>query len=169
MRLRLSQRRLDAGARTLGGVNGMAPLPVRRARDAAAVADFDGLMRLYGRNFRLLGRLYEEFDMQPGSARVTARDGYLLALSVQRRTRYTTTVALVYSLCKGRGHAPPTPILRLQVRIYHDTRQAEVLPPGPAPSARERRRHPCEWLGVKWRFNYFLSNVLLHFSRAGHA
>lgn len=147
----------------------MTAVSVRRACAARGGADFADLMRLYGCNFRLLGRLCEQFDMRPGSGRVTARDGYLLALSVQRRTRYTTTVDLVYSFCKGRGEVPPmppTPILRLQIRIYHDTRQAEVLHPDPALDTRARRRR--EWLGVKWRFNYFLSNVLLHFSRAGH-
>ena len=148
----------------------MAAVPVRRVRTtrtSRGAADFADLMRLYGCNFRLLGRLCEQFDMRPGSGRVTARNGYLLALSVQRRTRYTTTVGLVYSFCKDRGHAPPTPILHLQIRIYHDTRQAELLHPDPAMIASGRRRR-CEWLGVKWRFNYFLSNVLLHFSRTGH-
>ena len=143
----------------------MAPVSVRRVRAAAVSVDFDGLMRLYGRNFRLLGRLYEEFDMQPGSGLVTARGGYLLALSVQRRTRYTTTVSLVYCFCGARGHAPPTPILHLQIRIYHDIRQAEVLRPDLAMTGRRRQRR--EWLGVKWRFNYFLNNVLLHFSSVG--
>ena len=123
-------------------------------------------MRLYGRNFRLLGRLCGELDMQPGSGRVTAMDGYLLALIVQRRTRYTTTVSLVHSFCGNRGHASPTPILHLWIRIYHDTRQAEVLPPDPATTAPEHRRRR-QWLHSKWRFNYFLSNILLHFSHAG--
>ncbi len=106
--------------------------------------------------------------MQPGSGRVTARDGYLLALGVQRRTRYTTTINLVCSFCSDHGRASPTPILHLRIRIYHDTRQAEALQPDAAMAEAKCRRRG-EWLGAKWRFNYFLSNVLSYFSRAGIA
>jgi len=136
-------------------------------RDTGATADFAGLMHLYGCNYRLLKRLCRGFNPEPGSGRVTARDGYLLALSVECRTRYTTILHLVCSFSSSIKSAPPTPILHFRIRAYHDTRQAEVIRPDLAIAADTRRRaesrHP-ESLCLKWRFNYFLGNTLSYFS-----
>lgn len=133
-------------------------------RRTGATADFAGLMHLYGCNYQLLNRLCREFNPEPGSGRVTARDGYLLALSVECRTRYTTTMHLVCSFFSRIKTAPPTPILHFRIRAYHDTRQAEVIQPNLAIAADTRRRRHPESLCLKWRFNYFLSNTLFYFS-----
>jgi len=136
-------------------------------RDTGATADFAGLMHLYGCNYQLLKRLCRGFNPEPGSGRVTARDGYLLALSVECRTRYTTTLHLVCSFSSSIKTAPPTPILHFRIRAYHDTRQAEVIRPDPAIAADTRRRpefRHSESLCLKWRFNYFLGNALSYFS-----
>jgi len=132
-------------------------------RRTGATADFAGLMRLYGCNYHLLNRLCREFNPEPGSGRVTTRDGYLLALSVECRTRYTTTMHLVYSFFSNIKTAPLTPILHFRIRAYHDTRQAEVIQPN-LPMAADTPRHHPESLCLKWRFNYFLTNTLSYFS-----
>lgn len=133
-------------------------------RRTGATADFAGLMHLYGCNYQLLNRLCRGFKPEPGSGRVTARDGYLLALSVECSTRYTTTMHLVCSFFSHIKTAPPTPILHFRIRAYHDTRQAEVIRPNLAIAADTRRRRRPESLCLKWRFNYFLTNTLSYFS-----
>ncbi len=132
-------------------------------RAAGVTADFAGLMSLYGCNYQLLDRLCREFDFEPGSGRVIARGDYLLALSVECTTRYTTTIHLVYSFFSDVRSAPLTPILRFRIRAYHDTRQAEVIQPDLSVAVDTRRRRHPGWLSVKWRFNYFLTNVLSYF------
>lgn len=125
---------------------------------------FAGLMDLYERNYIGLRRLMPRLppDGRVLCSRVSG--GLDLHLQLLERHRYTTDLTLTYLFEKPDGpHAEPD----LQVRIYHDARQAEVM------SAHLRHwpefaAEQCTELHVRWRANRFLWKWLNYCLHQGH-
>ncbi len=129
---------------------------------------FAGLMEMYEANYIRLRRLCPVMHLIETHA-VSAVTGALdLHLHIVERSPYTTTLRLTYQFQKGRKQqASPD----LQVRIYHDARQAEVL-------SRNCRRLGSEIsaadlyedteLLCKWRLNRFLYKWLGFCHHQGH-
>ena len=140
-------------------------------------ADFRALMALYEDNyirFRQLAGGLDGIGEQSVSRRLREVD---LCLRVLERCRYTTTVLLTYRFQGGglsetgkagekRFSAPD-----MKIKLYHDSKQAEVLSchPGDAGRFRWLRRSSCrstvQW---RWRTNRFLFKWLNYCLKSGH-
>lgn len=127
---------------------------------------FAGLMDLYERNYINIRRLAPRLP-PPGSSRLSQAPRSLdLHLHVIERFRYTTELCLTYHFQRTDGLlAEPD----LQIRVYHDARQAEVM------SARLRHRpqfHSIEdetgTLHARWHVNRFLYKWLNYCLYQGH-
>jgi uncharacterized protein YqiB (DUF1249 family) len=125
---------------------------------------FAGLMDLYERNYIGLRRLIPLMprDRRPLRSRVPG--GLDLHLQLLEWHRYTTDLTLTYLFERSNGlRAEPD----LQIRIYHDARQAEVM------SAHLRHwpefaAEHCPGLHARWRANRFLWKWLNYCLYQGH-
>lgn len=125
---------------------------------------FAGLMDLYERNYIGLRRLIPQLPTDGGVLRSRVPGGLDLHLQLLERHRYTTDLTLTYLFEKPEGlRAEPD----LQVRIYHDARQAEVM-------SAHLRHWPefaadhCPGLHARWRANRFLWKWLNYCLHQGH-
>ena len=112
------------------------------------------LMALYEQNYAALCHLLGTRSPYPNGA--VARPGRLpaLYLSVLERDRFTTTYYLTH--CFG-DPCEPRPAPDLELRVYHDARQCEVLPlPRPA----FRRGNPMLDPSERWAINVMLGKWL---------
>lgn len=130
------------------------PVSARRLPDALSA-----LMRTYGLNYILLKHLFA--DLNPGAAYAVHYPDrcHRLESVLLRRDHYTTTLRLTYSLL-GRSRRPLVHPVQLTVRVYHDARQAALLPSPARPPAEDT-------MAAKYIGNRFLSNVLTLFHRRG--
>ena len=95
-------------------------------RNTQLKPNFAGLMNLYRNNYRLLATLME--CLNDGENSLQDKKGYTLKIRQIRRSRYTQTVDLHYSLhTKKRKRKIVVAIASFKVRLYLDTRQAEVI------------------------------------------
>lgn len=125
---------------------------------------FDRLMREYGRNYERLGYLVPDLRTLRGGTVSLAVGMPDLHIEIIEQNRYTTTLVLTYALqIDGRQRREP----EVQLRAYHDARQAEVL------AVRDRRRN--RWqplrdgsLSRKWRYTRFLGKWLAYCLLQGH-
>ncbi len=127
----------------------------------------DRLMREYERNYERLGFLVPGLRELRGRCVSRAPAVPDLHLEVLDQSAYTTTLVLTYALeIDGSPQAEP----EVQLRVYHDARQAEVLAvrePGPGGgSAWCSLRHSA--MSRKWRFNRFLGKWLAYCLQQGH-
>ena len=86
---------------------------------------FAGLMELYEGNYMRIRRLCPGLDTIPYYAVSRVENTLDLHIQILDRCKYTTTILLTYYFQEGLGHWRPNP--NLEVRVYHDARQAEVL------------------------------------------
>ena len=138
-------------------------------RDSAA--DFYALMAIYEDNYvrfnRLAGDLRGGGNVGVVSISRRARD-IDLRLQVLERCKYTTTVSLTYRFV-GKHGALSAPDMK--IRLYHDSRQAEVVSCCRLERRRYRwlRRSACRsTLQWRWRMNRFLFKWLNHCLKSGH-
>lgn len=127
---------------------------------------FVSLMDLYENNYMRLRRLIPELDKLPLRA-VSRVEGCLdLHVEIRERTRFTTTLLITYLFDEpGSQAAEPA----LQVRIYHDANQAEVLT-GHLKHGRQHFDHISDSaLAVKWKLNRFLYKWLGFCLYLGHS
>ena len=143
-------------------------------------ADFRALMALYEDNYVRFGQLARGLD-GVGDTSVSKRLREVdLCLRVLERGRYTTTVSLTYRFQSGGGERmgetgetgeKPLSAPDMKIKLYHDSRQAEVLSchPGDARRFRWLRRSSCrstiQW---RWRMNRFLFKWLNYCLKSGH-
>ena len=123
-------------------------------------ATFTGLMDLYEQNYILLELLFANHD--PGTTMTMDYPDkrHQLQLTPLEHERYTTTVLLTYSLLNRHRHIL-TQIVKLKIRIYHDTRQAELFHPSNDPCEDTAVTHGRnKVIAVKWTLNKFLNKVL---------
>jgi uncharacterized protein YqiB (DUF1249 family) len=124
------------------------------------------LMELCEENFARLVRIAPDLGARSGIYTSIGVDGVELHLDVQEQARFTTTCRLTY-LFPAQGaqsrRADPDALLR----IYHDSRQVEVL------DLRQtiltvRTDYQPPALAVKWQANVFLAKWLAYCLRQGH-
>ncbi len=138
---------------------------------AAPPRSFAGLMSLYESNYIRLKWLISDFSRLGRDSMSSVPGDCDLYLSVQERTRYTTTVRLTYYFPAGHaGELAADPDLKL--RVYHDAKMAEVL----ECCATTRHAALHEFLNEqgselerRWRRNVFLNKWLEYCSERGHA
>ncbi len=134
----------------------------------ARPVSFVSLMSLYESNYIRLGWLVEDLSSISAPA-VSAVDGDIpLHLTVEERSRYTTTLNLTYRFESDMATlAEPD----LQIRVYHDARLAEVQA-----CARSHRHSMLESirsglavaLGDRWLRNMMLNKWLDYCVDRGH-
>jgi uncharacterized protein YqiB (DUF1249 family) len=130
---------------------------------------FSGLMELYEVNYMRIRRLCPGLDTIPHYA-VSRVEGTLdLHIQILDRCKYTTTILMTYYFQEGLGHWRPNP--NLEVRVYHDARQAEAL--SRSYRSPRSRRHAQAWKGQselvnRWNLNRFLYKWLGFCHHQGH-
>lgn len=134
----------------------------------ARPASFVSLMSLYESNYIRLGWLIGDLASVSGSAVSTIEGDCPLHLTVEERSRYTTTLMLTY-VFDGDSAIVTDP--DLQIRIYHDARLAEVQ------SCARWHRHSmlesirselARALGDRWLRNIMLNKWLDYCVERGH-
>jgi len=131
-------------------------------------ASFVSLMSLYESNYIRLGWLIKDLASVSDSAVSTVEGDCPLHLTVEDRSRYTTTLLLTYVF--DAEHALATDP-DLQIRVYHDARLAEVQ------SCARWHRHSmlesirselARELGDRWLRNIMLNKWLDYCVERGH-
>lgn len=129
---------------------------------------FAGLMDLYEINYGLLSRLVPCLDAIDATAMSRVSESPDLYLTVEERCPFTTTLRLTYYFAGPDGSRIADP--DLQVRLYHDARQAEAV------ACRHRGFMPLQTstgaaltaLECKWDSNLFLEKWLRYALSQGH-
>jgi len=129
---------------------------------------FSGLMALYEQNYVRFNQLVENLDAIESSPTSMRAGQVTLQLVLLEKCRYTTTVLMTYRLSTDAGemHTPD-----LKIRLYHDTRQAEVISCCRHDADaffwldRSACRTTMQW---RWRINHFLFKWLNHCLKTGH-
>ncbi|SDJ28604.1 hypothetical protein SAMN05216186_10162 [Pseudomonas indica] len=121
-------------------------------------------------NYARLMRLLPEMRDGPGSRRVALSQGeYLLgvlALDVVETCPYTTTLQV-----RQEHSLPWLPVPRMEVRVYHDARMAEVISAENARRFRSIYAYPNAAMhqpDEKSQLNLFLGEWLSHCLACGH-
>lgn len=130
--------------------------------------NFIGLMDLYEQIHNLLGTLIPELDAMPIRAESRVEGFPTLFLTIEERCKYTTMVSITYYFEASDGERIADP--DLQVRIYHDAKQAEAM------SCRNIRFTIQSSSGVlkspavdcRWESNLFLEKWLKYLLELGH-
>jgi uncharacterized protein len=134
----------------------------------ARPASFVSLMSLYESNYIRLGWLIPALDSIADTAISTVEGDCPLRVTVEERSRYTTTLTLTYVFEDESG---VTTDPDLQIRIYHDARLAEVQ------SCARWHRHSmlesirselARALGERWLRNMMLNKWLDYCVERGH-
>ncbi len=121
---------------------------------------FRGLMAVYEHNYAMINRLIPRLRIAQGCLKATVRELPSLYCLIEEQNRYTTTLRLTYFLDipeQGRVADPD-----LLIRIYHDTRQCEVMScrlNGFMPIA-QYDESPKPMIDCKWDSNLFLEKWL---------
>lgn len=134
----------------------------------ARPASFVSLMSLYESNYIRLGWLAPDLATLPATSVSKVAGDVPLHLTIEERSRYTTTLNLTY-LFDDAGEVLSDP--DLQIRIYHDARLAEVQA-----CARWHRHAQLESirsqlvraLGDRWLRNMMLNKWLDYCVERGH-
>ena len=140
----------------------------------ARPGSFVSLMSLYESNYIRLGWLIPSLDAIGTSAISTVPGDCPLHVTIEDRSRYTTTLTLTYLFEVPDDASGPLPSLRdpdLQIRVYHDARLAEVQS-----CARWHRHEVLESirsecaraLGDRWLRNVMLNKWLDYCVERGH-
>jgi uncharacterized protein len=134
----------------------------------ARPASFVSLMSLYESNYIRLGWLIPALHSASGTAISTVEGDCPLHLTVEERSRYTTTLLLTYVFEDASG-ATTDP--DLQIRVYHDAKLAEVQ------ACARWHRHSmldsirselARALGERWLRNVMLNKWLDYCVERGH-
>ena len=131
--------------------------------------NFAGLMDIYERNFRLLGKLVPDLDNIPDSLVSCVKGSLDLHLSVTERCKYTTTLLLTYyfSLSDNNRVADPG----VSIKIYHDARQAEAqacMKTGFMSVDEHSHTNKKPYVDCRWESNMFIEKWLSFSLQQGH-
>ncbi len=123
------------------------------------------LLDLSDDNYRLLMRLAPDLPKLQGRQISALMQGLDLHLEIQEQTPYTSLIHLTYYFPHEAGHAPDPDA---QLRVYHDSRQVDVL--DLSQSALPLRRWGANpTLEQRWKINLFLSKWLAYCVLQGHS
>lgn len=133
---------------------------------------FVALMDLYERNYIQIRRLLPVMPPAPIECVSRVAGGLDLHLRIVERCRYTSELILTYQFGQDDGAVIAEP--NLQIRVYHDARQAEVM----AAHLRHHAAFAIDALGrdqahgapllTRWRINRFLYKWLGYCLHQGH-
>ena len=135
----------------------------------------DGLMDLYEKNHALLCRLIPELDKMPVKTESRINGSPALYLSIEERCKYTTMLSITYYFEGSEGDRFADP--DLQIRIYHDARQAEAMSckktgllTGKIEQihTKKERNITRSMIEYKWESNLFLEKWLKYTLAQGH-
>jgi uncharacterized protein YqiB (DUF1249 family) len=122
------------------------------------------LLDLSEENYRLLMRLAPELPSLQGRLVSSLEQGMDLFLEIHEQTPYTSLIHLTYYFPHGEGHTPDPDA---QLRVYHDSRQVDVL--DLCQSALPLKRWGNnKTLEQRWKINLFLSKWLSYSVLQGH-
>ena len=129
---------------------------------------YAALMEMYESNYIRLRILCGDVRMLDDTVRSVIPKGAPIILRVLDRAAHTTTIMLTYQFETGDKECRPD----LRVRIYHDSRQAEVISrkcrlSGENISAWESKADSV--LLCRWRLNRFLYKWMAYLRRQGHS
>lgn len=129
---------------------------------------FTGLMDLYEQIYHLLGTLIPELNAMPIRAESRVAGFPTLFLTIEERCKYTTTVSITYYFDAADGERIADP--DLQVRIYHDAKQAEALLCRNIRFTMQRSSGVLKSPAVecRWESNLFLEKWLKYSLEQGH-
>lgn len=123
-------------------------------------------MELCEENYLRISRLVPHLHRLSGLHRSPGCDGIALYLEVLEQSRFTTELRLTYRFhTQEPAHPDADPDVRL--RVYHDSRQVEVLGVRQSALALDADYQPPA-LTNKWRVNLFLAKWLQYCLRRGH-
>jgi hypothetical protein len=126
---------------------------------------FCGLMELYETNYRLLYQLVPDPGQLPAEAVSRVPGSPDLHLKVEERSRFTTTLAMTHYFEEdGLGQVANPDV---QIRIYHDARQVEILACRPR-GFRALGEGEGGQVDCRWDSNVFLEKWLRYSLRQGH-
>ncbi|QLQ34225.1 MAG: DUF1249 domain-containing protein [Candidatus Thiothrix singaporensis] len=126
-------------------------------------------MEMYEINYMQLRLLCGDIRTLPKETVSQIAGGIPILLSIEENTRHTTTLMLTYLFheCSSCRENRPD----MQIRIYHDSRQAEVI----SHRCRLSEEHVQYWgkdldtmLLCRWRMNRFLYKWTNYLRRQGH-
>lgn len=129
---------------------------------------YAALMEMYESNYMRLRILCGDVRTLRDTVSSVIPKGAPIILTVLDRARHTTTIMLTYQFETGDKECRPD----LRVRIYHDSRQAEVISrkcrlSGENIQAWEAKTDSA--LLCRWRLNRFLYKWLAYLHRQGHS
>lgn len=124
---------------------------------------FGALMEMYELNYIQLRLLLGDFEALPEYAVAEVKGHVPVALTITERSKHTTTLMLTY--CFNSEHEGKR-AYDLQLRVYHDARQVEVLGQTCGLKARSFLRGAADsMLLCRWRTNRFLYKWIRHLRR----
>ena len=124
---------------------------------------FGALMEMYELNYIQLRLLLCDFETLPEYT-VAKADGLVpVALTITERSRHTTSLILTY--CFNSDHESGRSY-DLQLRVYHDARQVEVIGQACGLKTHSFLRGAADsMLLCRWRMNRFLYKWIRHLRR----
>lgn len=122
------------------------------------------LLDLSEENYHLLIRMAPDLQNLRGRLVSSLEMGMDLFLEIHEQTPYTTLIHLTYYFPHGTGHTPDPDA---QLRVYHDSRQVDVM--DLCQSALPLKRWGNnKTLEQRWKINLFLSKWLSYCVQQGH-
>jgi uncharacterized protein YqiB (DUF1249 family) len=130
---------------------------------------YAALMEMYETNYMRIRLLCGDVRVLEGTLYSHVSNGLSISLKIVDKARYTTTILLSYQFSDNNKHHHNRPDLR--IRIYHDSRQAEVL----SRQCHFTQKNIKVWeagidnaLLCRWRLNRFLFKWIAYLRRQGH-
>jgi hypothetical protein len=127
-------------------------------------------MEMYEINYVQLRLFLGDIRSLPNRKISTVPGGIPVLLEVQEQSVHTSTILLTYCFAQSVEHDERKP--DMQIRIYHDSRQAEVL----SHRCRLNDEKIHAWsktldsmLLCRWRMNRFLFKWVKYLRRQGHS
>ncbi len=138
-----------------------------RAIYAPRPKSYAALMEMYETNYMRIRLLCGDVRSLDDSACSTIPNGIPVILKVLDKAAHTTTILLSYQFIKGQPEQRPD----LRIRIYHDSRQAEVISRKCSLSNKNINSWEAKMdsaLLCRWRLNRFLYKWTAYLRRQGH-
>ena len=131
---------------------------------------FSDLMEMYEANYIRLRLLCGDIRLLPDKTISAVECTVPIQLTVQERAKHTTSIMLTYNFDEMKAGAIKRP--DLMIRVYHDSRQAEVISRQcniTGATLRPWEKDVDSLLLCRWRLNRFLYKWAGYMHRQGHS